>query len=74
MEGANVIVTSRKLERATAVAAKISEEIGAGNAWGMQAAAPEKIGESIKNADIILSAGAAGIQLLPLNVLKVVMF
>lgn len=70
MEGANVIVTSRKLERATAVATKISEEIGAGKAWGMQAAAPEEIGESIKDADIILSAGAAGIQLLPLNVLK----
>jgi len=70
MEGGNVVVTSRVLERANAVAAKISEEIRAGKAWGMKAVAPKEIGESIKDADIILSAGAAGIQLLPLNVLK----
>jgi len=70
MEGANVIVTSRVLERANAVAVKIGEEIRAGKAWGMKAVAPNEIGESIKDADIILSAGAAGIQLLPLNVLK----
>jgi len=56
MEGGNVVVTSRKLQRATAVASKINEEIGAERARGAQ--------------DIILSAGAAGIQLLPLNVLK----
>jgi len=70
MEGANVIVTSRKLERATEVATKISEEIRGGKAWGMKAVEPDEIGESIKDADVILSAGAAGIQLLPLNVLK----
>jgi methylene-tetrahydromethanopterin dehydrogenase len=70
MEGAKVIVTSRKLERATAVATKIGEEIRAGKAWGMKAVAPDEIGESIRDADIVLSAGAAGIQLLPLNVLK----
>lgn len=70
MEGANVIVTSRKLERATAVAMKINEEIRAEKARGMKAAAPDERGESIRDADIILSAGAAGVQLLPLNVLK----
>ena len=69
-EGGNVVVTSRKLQRATAVASKINKEIGAEKACGAQASAPDEIGEAIKDADIILSAGAAGIQLLPLSVLK----
>jgi len=70
MEGGNVVVTSRKLQRATAVASKINEEIGAERACGAQASAPDEIGEAIRQSDVILSAGAAGIQLLPLNVLK----
>lgn len=70
MEGGNVIVTSRKMARATEVANKINEEIGTEKGRGMQAATPDEIGEAIRQADIILSAGAAGIQLLPLNVLK----
>jgi len=70
MEGANVVVTSRKLERSTAVAKKINEETKAERARGMEATQPNEIGESIKDADIILSAGAAGTLLLPLNVLK----
>lgn len=70
MEKANVVVTSRSLDRAKAVADKINEEIQDNRAVGMEASTPAQIAESIKNADIILSAGAAGIQLLPLNVLQ----
>ena len=70
MEGGNVIVTSREKARATTVASKINEEIGTEKACGMQAAAPDEIAEAIRKADIVLSAGAAGIQLLPLNVLE----
>jgi len=70
MEKATVIVTSRSLDRAVAVADKINEEIKDKRAVGMEAASPASTGEAIKNADIILSAGAAGIQLLPLNVLQ----
>jgi len=70
MEEANVVVTSRKLERATEVAAKINGEIRAEKARGMKAADPDEVGESIRDADIILSAGTAGVQLLPLGVLK----
>jgi len=70
MEGGNVVVTSRELKRATAVASKINEEVGTEKAYGMQAAAPDEIAEAIRKADIVLSAGAAGIQLLPLNILK----
>jgi len=69
-EGGNVIVTSRKLQRATAVANKINEELGEERACGAQASSPGEIGQAIKQSDIILSAGAAGIQLLPMKVLK----
>jgi threonine dehydrogenase-like Zn-dependent dehydrogenase len=69
MEGGNVVLTSRKLQRATAVASKINTELGTTKVCGAQAAAPDEIGEAIKNADVILAAGAAGIQLLPLNIL-----
>ncbi len=70
MEGGNVVVTSRKLQRAAAVASKINEEIGAERTCGVQASAPDEIREAIRHADVILSAGAAGIQLLPVKVLK----
>jgi len=69
-EGANVVVTSRDLSRSTAVAKKINEEIGTERARGVKAAAPNEVGESIKDSEVVLSAGAAGIHLLPLNVLK----
>ncbi len=65
MEGANVVVTSRDLGRSTAVANKINEEIGTDLASGVKAASPHEVGEAVKDSHIILSAGAAGIALLP---------
>jgi len=70
IEGANVVVTSRDLARSTAVANKINDEINAQRACGVKAAAPSEVGDAIKNSQAILSAGAAGVALLPLNVLK----
>ncbi len=70
MEGSKVVLTSRKQDRATAVANKINEELGTLQVCGVQAAAPDETGEAIKEADVILAAGAAGIQLLPLSVLR----
>jgi len=70
IEGANVVVTSRDLTRSTAVANKINQEIGAERACGVKASAPEEIGQAIKDSQVILAAGAAGVALLPLNVLK----
>lgn len=70
MEGADVIVNSRKMERSTAVAREINEEIGGERVRGMKATEPDEVGESISDADTILSAGAAGVTLLPLSVLK----
>jgi methylene-tetrahydromethanopterin dehydrogenase len=69
IEGGNVVLTSRKLQSATSVASKINAELGTAKVCGAQAAAPDEIGEAIKDADVILAAGAAGVQLLPLNVL-----
>ena len=69
MEGSNVVLTSRKLQKATAVASKINMELVTTKVCGTQAAAPDEIGEAIKDADVILACGAAGIQLLPLNIL-----
>jgi methylenetetrahydrofolate/methylenetetrahydromethanopterin dehydrogenase (NADP+) len=69
-EGGNVVLTSRKLDRATAAADKINEELGTKQVCGAKAGTPEEIGEAIKDADIVLACGAAGIQLLPLSVLE----
>lgn len=70
MEGANVVVTSRDLARSMAVAKKINEEVGGERACGVKASAPNEIGEAIKDSQLILAAGAAGVALLPLGVLK----
>jgi methylene-tetrahydromethanopterin dehydrogenase len=69
-EKANVIVTSRDLQRATSVATKINEEFESERVRGVEAQTPEEVGKAIENAEIILSAGAAGTQLIPLDVLK----
>jgi methylene-tetrahydromethanopterin dehydrogenase len=70
IEGGKVVLTSRKADRAMAVANKINEELGTLQVCGAQAAAPAETGEAIREADVILAAGAAGIQLLPLNILR----
>jgi len=70
MEGANVVVTSRDLARSNAVATKINEEVGAQMACGVKAAVSSEVGAAIKGSEVILSAGAAGIALLPLDILK----
>jgi hypothetical protein len=69
-EKANVIVTSRDLQKSSSIATKINEEIKAERAQGVEAKNPDEIGKAIENAEIILSAGAAGTQLLPMQVLK----
>jgi methylene-tetrahydromethanopterin dehydrogenase len=69
-EKANVIITSRSLDRATALADKVNRETNTRKATGTQATTPDEIGEAIKNAQLILAAGAAGTKLLPLTVLQ----
>jgi methylene-tetrahydromethanopterin dehydrogenase len=64
MEGANVIVTSRDLARSTNVANRVNKEMGTEQAGGVQAFSPHEVGEAIKDSQVVLSAGAAGITLL----------
>ena len=69
-EKANVIVTSRELQRATSLATKINEECESQRVRGVEAQTSEDVGKAIASADIVLSAGAAGTTLVPLGVLK----
>jgi methylene-tetrahydromethanopterin dehydrogenase len=69
-EKANVIVTSRDLQRASSVVTKINEEFEGERVRGVEAQTSDEIGKAIENAEIVLSTGAAGTQLLPLDVLK----
>jgi methylene-tetrahydromethanopterin dehydrogenase len=69
MEGANVVVTSRDLTKSTAIASKINEEMGANKVRGVKADSSEEVGKAIEGSHVVLSAGAAGIALLPKAVL-----
>jgi methylene-tetrahydromethanopterin dehydrogenase len=69
-EKTDVIVTSRSLQKASSLATKINEECGEEKVRGVEAQTAEEIGKAIEKTEIILSAGAAGTNLLPLNVLK----
>jgi methylene-tetrahydromethanopterin dehydrogenase len=69
-EKANVIITSRDLQKSASIVTKINEEIGSERVRGVEAQTADEVGKAIENAEIVLSAGAAGVQLLPSNVLK----
>jgi hypothetical protein len=69
-EKADVIVTSRDLQRASSVVTKINEEFDGERVRGVEAQTSDEIGKAIENAEIVLSTGAAGTQLLPLDILK----
>ena len=69
-EKANVIVTSRDLQRASSVVTKINEEFEGERVRGVEAQTSDEIGKAIENAEIVLSTGAAGTQLLPSDILK----
>lgn len=69
-EKANVIVTSRTFERASAIAGKINAEVKSDRVHGLQVRNSGEVGTAIVGADIILSAGAAGTELLPEAVLR----
>jgi hypothetical protein len=69
-EGAEVSITSRSQERASSVANRINGELGVERVHGFKAATAGIIGKVISDADVILSTGTAGIQLMPKKVLK----
>jgi methylene-tetrahydromethanopterin dehydrogenase len=63
-EKANVTITSRVLSKGQAVADKINAEVGAQRVKVVEVTKPEQTAEATKDAEIVLSAGAGGIQLL----------
>ncbi len=63
-EKANVIITSRSLAKGQAIADKINKECGAVRVKVMEVSKPEQTADAIKDAEIILAAGAGGIQLM----------
>jgi hypothetical protein len=69
-EKANVTITSRTMAKGQTVAAKINKEVGAERVKVAEVATPEQTGAAIKNAEIVLAAGAGGIQLLSADVLN----
>jgi len=69
-EKAEVVITSRSLQKSSAIVTKINEDIEGGRVRGVEAQTTDEIGKAIEKADIVLSAGAAGTQLLTLEVLR----
>jgi hypothetical protein len=63
-EKANVTITSRSLAKGQVVADKINAECGAKRVTVVEVTKPEQTAAAIKGAEIVLSAGAGGIQLL----------
>jgi hypothetical protein len=69
-EKANVVITSRTMAKGQAVADKINKEAGAQRVKVVEVATSEQTGAAIKDAEIVLAAGAGGIQLLSAEELK----
>ena len=69
-EKANVLITSRTLAKGQAVADKINKEVGAQRVKVIEVSKPEQTAAAVKDAEIILAAGAGGIQLLSIADLK----
>ena len=63
-EKADVTISSRSLTKGQAVADKINAECGAARVKVVEVSKPEQTDAAIKDAEIILAAGAGGIQLL----------
>ncbi|MGF3522187.1 MAG: methylene-tetrahydromethanopterin dehydrogenase N-terminal domain-containing protein [Candidatus Bathyarchaeia archaeon] len=69
-EKANVVITSRSMAKGQAVADKINKEAGAARVKVVEVTKPEQTALAVKDAEIILAAGAGGVQLLSAGDLK----
>jgi methylene-tetrahydromethanopterin dehydrogenase len=63
-EKADVTITSRSLAKGQVVADKINAECGAARVKVVEVSKPDQTAAAVKDAEIILAAGAGGIQLL----------
>jgi methylene-tetrahydromethanopterin dehydrogenase len=69
-EKANVLITSRTQAKGQAVADRINKEVGTQRVKVIEVSKPEQTAAAVKDAEIILAAGAGGIQLLSTADLK----
>jgi methylene-tetrahydromethanopterin dehydrogenase len=69
-EKANVTITSRTMAKGQAVADKINKEVGSELVKVVEVNKPEQTSVAVQDAEIILAAGAGGIQLLGAEDLK----
>lgn len=69
-EKAKVTITSRTMAKGQTVADKINKEAGVQRVNVVEVSKPEQTVEAVKDAEIILAAGAGGIQLLRTDDLK----
>ncbi len=63
-EKANVTITTRLISKGQAIAEKINREMGSQRVQVIEVTKPEQTAKAIKDAEIILAAGAAGTRLL----------
>ncbi len=63
-EKADVTITSRSLAKGQVVADKINAEVGSQRVKVVEVSKPEQTAAAVKDSEIILSAGAGGVQLL----------
>ncbi|CAN5873857.1 NADP-dependent methylenetetrahydromethanopterin/methylenetetrahydrofolate dehydrogenase [soil metagenome] len=68
-QGANVLIGSRRLERARATAKAIAENTGR-IVRPFEAQGPDALHEALRDVALIVSAGASSVTLLPANVLQ----
>ncbi|EMI15534.1 Methylenetetrahydrofolate dehydrogenase (NADP(+)) [Rhodopirellula maiorica SM1] len=69
-DGADVVVTSRSLDRANDVAKEINEQSEAGSVSGAAASDPSDVKTILADAKILIACGAAGVQLVDEATLK----
>lgn len=70
IEGADAVITSRIGKRAEEISRKLNDEIKSEKISGMQVASDEERAHAVADADVIITTGAAGVQLLPLQILR----
>ncbi|MGB7326542.1 MAG: NAD(P)-dependent methylenetetrahydromethanopterin dehydrogenase [Rubripirellula sp.] len=62
-DGADVVLTSRSLDRAASAAKEISEQVQSGSVAAGQAGSPAQTASVLEDAQIVIACGAAGIEL-----------
>ncbi len=64
-EGASVRIGSRNRERAEGVCTAIGEKVESGDLSGVAAGTPGEVKTAIEGCEVVIAAGAAGVELLP---------